>query len=361
MPSRWVLNPTGYLVAKSKRANAKLCMSSWHTISLLSVLRAVMEVSDVRVGIIGAGGMGRAHAMQLRQIEGVEIVAVCDVDESRAKALADELNAAAFKDHRDLLSTDVDAVWVCTPDYAHKEPVMDAAAAGKHIFCEKPIANTIEDAEAMVEAVTKSGVINMIGYVLRFYPTFSEVRGRFASGELGELVTAWIRRFMPWTPRDWYGDPKFSGGIAIDFSTHDVDWLMWVGGAVKCVYGRTAMVGTQVENDVWAILTFANGGTGVVGDSFIASIGGACFGIVGSAGTAMVEGDGTVLVKLRSEQEVQRITPSGVNPILAEDAYFVECVREGKSAEPDLRWGKEVLKVTIAICQSSASNEVVWL
>lgn len=315
----------------------------------------------MNVGIIGAGGMGRAHAMQLQRIEGVRVTAVCDLNEERANALARELGAKAFTDHRDLLSADVDAVWICTPDFAHREPVINAAVAGKHIFCEKPIANTIEEADAMVEAVKSAGVINMIGYVLRFNPTFSEVRERFAGGELGGLVTAWIRRFMPWTPRDWYGDPRFSGGIAVDFSTHDVDWLMWIGGKVKYVYGRTAAVGTQVDNNVWAILTFADGGTGVVGDSFIASIGGACFGIIGTSGTAMVEGEETVLVKLHSEQDVRRIKPSGENPVFAEDAYFVSCVRDGKSAEPDLSWGREVLKVTLAIRQSSASNDVVML
>jgi predicted dehydrogenase len=318
-------------------------------------------VRKMKVGIVGAGGMGRAHATQLLQIEGVEVTAVCDTNEERARALASEISARAFVDHRKLIETDVDAVWVCTPDFAHKDIVVDAAVAKKHIFCEKPIALTLEDAEEMVEAVERAGVINMIGYVLRFYPTFSEVKRRFDSGELGELVTAWIRRFMPWTPRDWYGDPSLSGGIAVDFSTHDVDWLMWIGGYVERVYAHTATVGTKVENDVWAILKFKKGGSGVLGDSFVASIGGSCFGVIGTEGTAMVEGSDTVLVKLRSESEPKRVTPVSENPVKLEDAYFIERVRNGEKATPDLRWGMEVLKVTLAIRESASCGEVVRL
>lgn len=315
----------------------------------------------MKIGIIGAGGMGRSHANQLKQMPDVEITGICDINEERAHALASQVNATVYTDYRDLLSTDIDAVWVCTPDFAHRQPVIAAAEAGKHIFCEKPIAVKMEDADAMVEAVERAGVITMIGYVLRFFPIFATVRNKFASGELGTLVTAWIRRFMPWSPRDWYGDPELSGGIAVDFSTHDIDWLMWVGGDVKAVYARTAAIGTRTDNDMWAILTFANGGTGVVGDSFVASIGGNCFGVIGSEGTAMVEAGSEVQVKKRTQEAVERIAPEGPHPTYAEDAYFIECVRTGAPANPDMAWARNVLRVSLAIRESASTGRVVQL
>jgi len=117
---------------------------------------------NLRVGLIGAGGVARTHAQSLSVLDRVEITAVADVSAERAEALAADCGAKAFTDHRDLLD-DVDVVYVCSPPTAHREHLTAAAAAGRHVFCEKPFAITLEDGSAITEAVFSGGVHVMWG------------------------------------------------------------------------------------------------------------------------------------------------------------------------------------------------------
>lgn len=311
----------------------------------------------LKVGLIGAGGIGTSHLRALSSLEGVQIVGVCDVDESRAQQRASEVNARAFTRHQDLLDAGVDAVWICVPPFARREPVLDAAAAKVHIFSEKPLSYTLEDADAFVEAVQRAGVHNVMGYVLRHSPLFRTMKEIFASGELGALVSVWCRRFMPWAPRAWYGDASLSEGIVVEFSTHDLDWVRWIGGEVKAVYARGARIGTENWNNIWALLTFANGATGVVGDSYTATMGGHVAGLIGTRGTLLFEG-GALRKKLMGGEE-ETIPLPELNALAAEDAYFLSCIRDNVPAQPDLAEGREVLKVCLAVQESAREGKVV--
>jgi len=104
----------------------------------------------------------------------------------------------------------VDAVWVCTEPFNRREIVTTAAQAGKHIFTEKPVANTLADADAMIAAAHQAKVKYMLGYCLRFWQPYRLFRDTFMSGELGELTSCWMRRFMPWNPRKmvWPSGPE---------------------------------------------------------------------------------------------------------------------------------------------------------
>ncbi|MDW8366006.1 MAG: Gfo/Idh/MocA family oxidoreductase, partial [Abditibacteriales bacterium] len=166
----------------------------------------MITLQNIKVGLIGAGSIGTAHLRALSSLDGVQIVGVCDVDESRARQRASEVGARAFTRHQDLLDTGVEAVWICVPPFARRAPVLDAAQARVHIFAEKPLAYHLDDADAFVAAVQQAGVNHVVGYVLRHYPLFRTMQAIFASGALGDLVSVWCRRFMPWTPRAWYGD-----------------------------------------------------------------------------------------------------------------------------------------------------------
>lgn len=316
-------------------------------------------LQTIKVGIIGAGGIGTAHLRALSSLEGVHLVGICDVDERRAQQRASEVGAQAFTRHQDLLDAGVDAVWICVPPFARREPVLDAAKAKVHLFSEKPLAYHLEDADSFVEAVHRAGVNNVIGYVLRHSPLFRTMREIFASGALGDLVSVWCRRFMPWTPRAWYGDASLSEGIVVEFSTHDLDWVRWVGGEVKTVYARGAKVGTENWNNIWTMLTFANGATGVVGDSYTATIGGHVAGIIGTRGTLLFEG-GALRKKLAGGEEETIALPE-LNAVAAEDAYFLSCIRAGVPAQPDWAEGREVLKVCLAAQQSAKEGKVIAL
>ena len=130
-------------------------------------------MDTIRVGIIGTGGISRAHQQAYQKAGGFEIVAVCDIFEEKAKKAAEEWGVPAenaFTDIEQMLnSVDLDTISVCTYNQAHKDPTIAALKAGKHVFCEKPMAATLEDATEMVKVAKSSGKILQIG----IHSTFS--------------------------------------------------------------------------------------------------------------------------------------------------------------------------------------------
>ena len=146
----------------------------------------------LNIGFIGCGGIARHHASRLAQVRGARIIACADAFQGAAVSFAAEFGhagAQTFTDHRQMLRLDaVDAVWVCTPTFMHAGPVIDAAKAGKHIFCEKPMAMKLADARRMTVAADKAGVRLTIGQVRRFCPEWGKMKQIVQSGTLGSPV-----------------------------------------------------------------------------------------------------------------------------------------------------------------------------
>ncbi len=220
----------------------------------------------VRVAVIGAGMMGRGHASCVGQSGCGKLVAVADVDLGRAKELADRLGAAAYSRHREVLaSEDLDAVIVCTPDWAHREVCIDAAAASKHILVEKPLAMTLEDCDAIIGACDDAGVTLMVGQILRFDPRYAAVKTAVESGEIGEVSYLYARRSNTLLqPRRFDGKTTVLHYLAV----HDVDWMLWaMGEPVTEVYAaasRSALTDLGVDDSVFLTLKFASGAVGCV-------------------------------------------------------------------------------------------------
>ncbi len=316
----------------------------------------------LRVGTIGAGGTGRAHTRCLANIPDVEIVGVADVDIQRAQALVDEHGGKAFEDYRDLLAQGLDAVHICTPPSAHEEPVLAAAEAGTHIFLEKPIALSLDAADRMLQACRDHNVQLQIGFVLHYFPAFKKVHDVFAAGEIGELVAVWISRFG-WGPgKDgWIADPAISGGMTVEFAAHDLDWLRWVGGDVRTVYGKNYWArGYGIEDHVWALLTFDKG-CGLIGASWAATIGRNDIGILGTEGAVIYDVRGDVrMKKVDGEEQVLQLEdiPDG---FLAEDQDFIRCVASGQPVPNPGETGRAALELSLAIQESSRTGNVVEL
>lgn len=219
-----------------------------------------------RVVIIGCGGMGRHHADKLSKMENVDLVGVCDTMREQADALAERVDVKACYDYHELLDA-VDAVWVCTEPFNRLDIVTTSAAAGKHVFTEKPICLELAEADRMLAATRKAGVKYMLGYVLRFTNPYRLMHDMFVAGDLGKLVTCWTRRYMPCdTSKCWYGQQDKSGGVTLDFGSHDCDWLRWIGGDVAVVFAKTFRVRETVHADEHGqtLMSFQNGGMGTM-------------------------------------------------------------------------------------------------
>ena len=189
----------------------------------------IASVQRIRVAVIGAGFMGERHARIYAGLPDAELVAVCDVRETAASDLADRTGARAYSDFRQLLRRDdLDAVSVCTPDALHREPCELAARAGRHVLVEKPIATTVADAEAIVEAAARARVTLLVGHCLRFDPRYDQARQAVGRGELGILQTVYTRRANTVAAQDRLGGrcslPLFLG-------VHDYDVMRWLTGS----------------------------------------------------------------------------------------------------------------------------------
>ena len=338
----------------------------------------------LRIGIIGCGGMAGYHLPFLQEIDGVEIPVCCDLLAEKAQYLAEIAGARACTDFREVFD-DVDTVWVCTEPFNRVEIVTAAAEAGKDIFTEKPIGLTLEDADTMIAAARRANVIYMLGYCLRFWQPFSLMQDLFASGELGDLVTCWTRRFMPADFRGgWYGDQALSGGVGLDFGSHDLDWLAWIGGPVKTAFGHTSRIrdGVQADEYFQGMLRFTHGGVGHADVTWWDTISESSLGIVGTKGSLLANRAGVVSKKLIDGEETTIYSDSAmaVDPegnvgrrddsgeihrvetkIESIQQHFVRCVRERLTPLTDAANGREVLRIVEALRESARTHQAVDL
>lgn len=200
----------------------------------------------LRVGVLGAGFAGAMHARSARDLGGARVVAIAAATRDEAAPLAKECGARVEPNADALCAAeDVDLVVVGTPTHLHAEHTIAAAKAGKHVFCEKPIARTLEQAESMVRACDDAGVSLAVGHVVRFFPEYRRAKELLDAGALGRPALATLVRgnFSVGSARAWYLDPSKSGGVVLDLMLHDLDTLRWWFGEPSRVYARRLVDG----------------------------------------------------------------------------------------------------------------------
>ncbi len=223
-----------------------------------------------RVGIAGCGAISRNHLEAFRALDNVQIVGVCDVDAERARATAEAWGIPnAVTSVEELLTLRLDIVSVCTPHPTHEEVVLQAAAAGVNVLCEKPIATQLESAERMVAACEEAGVQLGVLFQRRFWPASQKIRTAIDDGTLGKAIMAqcsvMLHRAPDYYNRDaWRGTwESDGGGVLMSQAVHQIDLLQWYLGDVAEVYGQvnTYRHGDyiEVEDSATAVITFTSG------------------------------------------------------------------------------------------------------
>ncbi|GAB4539346.1 MAG: inositol 2-dehydrogenase [Anaerolineae bacterium] len=230
---------------------------------------------QVNVGIIGAGRIGRVHAENLAyHIPEAKVVAIADIFVEAAQECATNLGIpSAFKDHRAIMENDqVEAVIICSSTNTHAQFIEEAAAAGKHIFCEKPIDFDLKRIDQALEAVEKAGVKLQIGFNRRFDPSFKRVRDMVAGGQIGDPHLVHIISRDPGPPPIEY--IKVSGGIFLDMTIHDFDMARYlIGSEVDEIYATGGVmvdpkIGEAGDIDTAVVvLRYANGAIGTIDNS----------------------------------------------------------------------------------------------
>jgi len=223
------------------------------------------------VGILGAGYFGAVHARAIGATQGVRLVAVCADEADLAQSFAAEHGGTAYTDWRRLLDDPaVDAVLIATPHHLHCEMAIAAAAAGKHLLIEKPMARTAAECSAIITAANTHGVKLMVGHILHLSRPGLVARQIIDSGELGRPVvgsSSLLKLWMESNRRGWHLDPATGGGMLMTAGIHSLDLLIWLmDGTVAAVSAASgALFHDQAADDSsMMLLRFADGRFGQV-------------------------------------------------------------------------------------------------
>ena len=224
-------------------------------------------MQKVGVGVIGLGYAGLKHLKAYIQNPRTEVKGVCDKNEKLLHSISQEYGIKlATVDYEELVAQkDIDIVSICTPDHLHTEPSIKALEAGKHVFCEKPLATTIEDCRKIIRVVKDTGLKFLTGQILRFAPFFISLKKIYDEGELGEAFFAesdYLQdaRFLL---SGWRVDPQNPQDMVLGGGVHTLDLLRWIIGEIEEVHAfanKKSLVDTPLSNDCIILsLKFKNG------------------------------------------------------------------------------------------------------
>ena len=340
--------------------------------------------SKVGVGIIGCGGISVEHLSRLSRMPDVDVRAVCDVVEEKAKSRAEEYGVQHWTtDFSEILEDQrIDAVLVLVPQGRHAEMVVAAAGAGKHVFCEKPMAMTVAECEEMLAAVREAGVVLQIGYVLRF-------------GEDTQKVKQWLDRIgRPVMMRDiwaltkgpgsrWYHDSQMGGGPMWEYS-HSTDLANWLLGRPSRVFGRLRRYKPE-DTTAWdtatVVIDYEEGDVAMWGESWSAPGFGEPYirnrtvrrqiDIIGPQGSIHFPGsDGSTVAALylnktgdepAETHEWESDWGATSTGFLRELEHFFHCIRTGEQPLCSGEDGLLAIQIAEAAIESNATGSVVPL
>jgi predicted dehydrogenase len=326
----------------------------------------------VRVGLIGAGGISGEHVKGfIRHGAKVRCVAMADVSQENLKKRADQLTAGGapsprtFGDWKAMLSEmsgELDAVDICLPHHLHGPAILDSAAAGKHILCEKPMCTSLTDADAIAAAVSKAGVTYMSAHNQLFMPVVQEAKKLIDAGAIGKVW--WLRsqdcfRGNPDRARwGWRADLKTQGGgELIDTGYHPSYRLLYLAGSeVQRIHGAMGryLLGIDGEDTASVQVRFASGAIGEILTSwaFANPHGTHQVHVIGETGQIFGSGDTLYHLPQGYSEPAKRTFPS-VNTFEAEIEHFADCLREGRRPIHAVEEGRAVLELILQAAKSA--------
>jgi predicted dehydrogenase len=339
----------------------------------------------INFAILGCGRIAKRHAELLGtgQIAGAKLAAVCDIDRARVDTFATRYGVPGFTSLADMLaSPGIDVVSVLTPSGMHAGHAIAAAQAGRHVVVEKPMALTIEDADAMIRAADSAGVRLFIVKQNRFNVPVVKARQALDAGRFGQLVLGtvrvrWCRDQAYYNQDAWRGTWAQDGGVIANQASHHVDMLGWFMGPVESVHARglRALVDIEAEDTAVATLRFRSGALGIVEATNAArpkDLEGS-LSVLGATGA--VEIGGFAVNKIRHWQfaaplaeDTNVLEKFSVNPPnvygFGHQAYYehvVDCLAKGVKPLVDGHEGRSSLELVAALYESMASGREVSL
>jgi predicted dehydrogenase len=323
----------------------------------------------INIGFLGAGDIAGLHAEALSAVKGGRLAAVADVIPERASELAGQYKAVAVSDLEGLLLfPGLDVVYILTPPEFHAQQIKTAASAGIPVMCEKPLTVTLEEADDAIGACKLASVPLMTGLSHRFHPLASHAKELLLEGALGQFIAAWSHRLTTLSipANSWLNDLTVGGGLTLQYAMHDLDWLCWLGGSVSQVMAQETHTNPllSIEDNLWALLRFEEGGSGNVGVSWSAPYRWTERGVVGSEGNLRIEDQKRLVGRLndgRSLNEDLGDDYDWLDVFVRESQHVVECLRYGRPFAVSGEDGRHALEISLAVQKAAQTGRTVSL
>ena len=312
-------------------------------------------MTKLSVAVIGTGQWGKNHARIYNELDSTELVAICDVNAERAKAMADSYGVKAYSASSEMLrDTSIEAVSVCTWSTILFQEALNVLNAGKHVLVEKPMATTPQQAEQLVKIAKANGLHLTVGFLMRFIPGLQQIRQSAENKKIGELVCATAKRVSQWPER--IGDV----GVVKDTAIHDIDVMNFIFNEPPIfVYANMGSMRIQKFEDYAQImLTYEGGRTAFIESNWLTPYKTRTLTVTGSDAIMRLD---YMTQDFWIEQKTETVQPRlpFQEPLKAELQHFVECITEKKKPLVTGEDGVVALKVATAALESSAKNKVV--
>jgi UDP-N-acetylglucosamine 3-dehydrogenase len=309
------------------------------------------------VAVIGAGFWGRNHARVFTELEETELLAVCDINAERAKAIAKQFGVKAYTSTAKMLKIkDLDAVSVCTWSTSLAKEALKALKAGKHVLVEKPMAANSKQAETLIKTAEKEGLHLSVGFLMRFIPGLQYIRKAVESQEIGEIVCATAKRVSEWPER--IGDV----GVVKDLAIHDIDVMHYLFGSDPvAVYAKTGnMRHKKFEDYAHIMLTFERGKNAFIEANWLTPYKTRVLVVTGSRAIAKLDYITQELTIETAEKTVQPRIP-WQEPLKLELQHFARCILGKEKPFITGLDGLKALKIAEAALKSSKTGRLVKL
>lgn len=328
-------------------------------------------MTNVGCGLVGYGMIGREHARILTAMPMANLLAVCDTNPKVEEEIP--TGPVFSTDLEQMLGTPgLEAVWVCTPQHLHRAIVERALKQGLHVLCEKPLAASLGDADAMIECSRQHGDRLVVGHTLRFDPDYIAVRDAVVAGRLGDIVQMAAR----------WNAPQHEGRIisgrttvALEMMIHDLDAMRWLAGNIESVFGlsvKAGIVGPGPDASV-AVISFDSGAVASLDHNWIMADETAVrsdhrLAVFGSKGSAYIEARETPAAIFAPDQ-TQYVRsnyysyPNGMptGALASEDFFFLARVRDSRPWPLTLNDAREAVRAALAIDKSVAEGRPIQI
>jgi UDP-N-acetyl-2-amino-2-deoxyglucuronate dehydrogenase len=338
--------------------------------------------APIRLALVGCGRIAQTHFDAIREVDGVQLVAVCDTIEQRAREAGEENGVPWFTSYPKMLAdVECDAVTICTPSGLHPSQGILAAKAGKHVICEKPMAITLAAADELVHSCDDHGVHLFVVKQNRLNPAVQLVKRAIDKDRFGRLYLAnttvrWTRPQEYYDQAPWRGTWEFDGGAFMNQASHYVDLIQWLVGPVESVIAKTATLARKIETEDTgiAVLKFRSGALGVIEVTMLTypkNLEGSLT-LLGEKGTVRIGGTAVNRIEhwafADDDEDDALVANAATNPSsvygFGHAGYYrnVLAVLRGEAApETDGRAGRKSLELILGIYESAKTGRDVPL